>query len=156
MSAVSTGLDVLLDERLDSLRGLRVGLVTNSTGITGDVRVNLDALLAAGVDVQALFGPEHGFTSHVEDALPVASGRHRRSGRPVYSLYGPTRAPTPAMLTGLDALLFDIQDVGARFYTYISTMYYVMEACAENKKEMIILDRPNPCDYVEGPVLKAG
>ena len=108
------------------------------------------------IDIVKVFAPEHGFRGNADAGETVKDGKDSRTGVTIVSLYGDNKKPTAAQLKDIDVILFDIQDVGARFYTYISTMYYVMEACAENKKEMIILDRPNPCDYVEGPVLKAG
>lgn len=153
---VKTGLETLLAERQGLVRGARVGLISNPTGVTAEVTPNFDTLLKAGVNLVALFGPEHGFDSHAEDGLKVASGRHRRTGLPVYSLYGETRQPTPEMLQGIDLLLFDIQDVGVRFYTYIWTMALCMQAAAQRKIPFVVLDRPNPITGVimEGPLLE--
>ncbi len=155
---VRTGLAVLLAERLDVLQGARVGLVSNPTGVTADVTPNYDALLAAGVNLVALFGPEHGFASQAEDGLTIASGVHRRTGLPVFSLYGETRQPTAEMLAGVDVLLFDIQDLGVRFYTYIWTMALCLRAVAPLGKRLVVLDRPNPITAlrVEGSVLQPG
>jgi uncharacterized protein YbbC (DUF1343 family) len=153
---VKTGLDVLLAEKLDLLRGRRVGLVTNPTGVTSDLESTVDVLhRAPGVQLAALFGPEHGFRASAPDGVAVTSGRDRRTGLPVHSLYGPTKKPTPEMLAGLDVLVFDLQDCGARFYTYTWTLRYSLEAAAENRLPLLVLDRPNPIggEAVEGPVL---
>ncbi|MBA2529898.1 MAG: DUF1343 domain-containing protein [Euzebyales bacterium] len=157
--ALQLGVETLLNERLDWLRGQRVGLVTNPTGVDSTLRSTVDLLIAAqdegGFEVTALYGPEHGVRGGVPAGAYVPSYTDERTGLPVYSLYGPTRKPSPQMLSDVDVLLFDIQDVGARFYTYISTLSYVMEAAAENDKQVIVLDRPNPLgDRLEGPVLE--
>ncbi|GGF23524.1 exo-beta-N-acetylmuramidase NamZ family protein [Hymenobacter cavernae] len=139
---------------LPRLKGKRVGLVVNQTSRVGRSFL-VDTLLAQGVMVKAIFGPEHGFRGEAADGALIKSDKDARSGLPVRSLYGATKKPTPEMLADLDVLVFDIQDVGTRFYTYISTMHYVMEAAAEQGKEVIILDRPNPNGwYVDGPVLE--
>ncbi len=158
MTRVMSGLDTLLDARLDLLRGMRVGLISNPTGVTADVRPNLDALREAGVNLVALYGPEHGFASHVQDGLEVGHATDERSGLPVYSLYGEARKPTPGMLQGVDVLVFDIQDAGVRFYTYLWTMALCMQAAAENNVRFVVLDRPNPITgaRTEGPVLEPG
>lgn len=153
------GLERLLDEHLDWLEGQRVGLVTNPTGVDRDLNHAVDLLIdaeeAGDFEVTALYGPEHGVRGGAEAGEYVESYTDERTGLPVYSLYGPTQKPSPEMLDGVDVLLFDIQDIGARFYTYIWTMYYVMEAAAEEGKELIILDRPNPLgDHMDGPVLE--
>lgn len=144
-------------ERLDVvsrlLEGKRVGLVVNQTSILEKEQVHLlDALLEQGIDVKKVFAPEHGFRGTADAGEQVADSRDIKTGVPIISLYGKNKKPTAAQLQDLDAVVFDIQDVGARFYTYISTMHYVMEACAENGKEFIVLDRPNPNDFVDGPV----
>lgn len=153
---VATGLEILLQEPGKWLKRERVGLVTNSTGVTRDLRSNVDALRAADVNLAALFGPEHGFNMATADAEQVASGHDARTGLPVYSLYGQVRKPTPAMLANLDVLLYDLQDVGVRFYTYTATLAFVLEACAENRIPLIVLDRPNPINgvRVEGAILE--
>jgi len=153
------GVETLLDDHLEWLDGQRVGLVTNPTGVDSRLRSTIDRLIAAedegNFEVTALYGPEHGVRGGVPAGAYVPSYTDERTGLPVYSLYGPTRKPSSAMLADVDVLLFDIQDVGARFYTYISTMSYVMDAAAENDKQVIVLDRPNPLgDRVEGPVLE--
>lgn len=154
---VRPGLDVLLDERRDLLAGRRVGLVTSSSAITSGVVPAADAL-ASACHLVALFGPEHGLYAHAADGAAVSSGVDRRTGLPVYSLYGAAKKPTAEMLRGIDLLLFDIQDVGARFYTYIWTMSYVLEAAAEQGIPLAVLDRPNPIGgrIVEGPMVEPG
>jgi uncharacterized protein YbbC (DUF1343 family) len=108
------------------------------------------------MNVRKVFAPEHGFRGNADAGETVKNGKDIRSGLPILSLYGKNKKPSPAQLSDVDILLFDIQDVGARFYTYISTMHYVMEACAENNKPLIVTDRPNPCDFVDGPIREAG
>ncbi len=153
---ISTGLDILLSERLDVLRNQRVGLVTNPTGVTRDLNSNIAALRAAGVNLVALFGPEHGFTASAADATPITSGRDARTGLPIHSLYGDTRQPTDEMLAHLDVMLFDLQDVGVRFYTYTATLALTLKACAASGVRLVVLDRPNPINgiTVEGPLLE--
>jgi len=152
---ISTGLDVLLSERLELVQRRRVGLVTNPTGVTRALRSNVDALRDAGVHLVALFGPEHGFSAAAADGTAVASGRDARTDLPVHSLYGNVRKPTREMLANLDTLIFDLQDVGVRFYTYTTTLALALEACAENRVPLIVLDRPNPITgtIIEGAVL---
>jgi len=153
--AVVTGLDVLAEGKFAALRGKRVGLVTNHTGRDRAGKSAVDLLFEAqGVSLAALFSPEHGLRGLSDDV--VASGKDERTGLPVHSLYGKTKRPTPTMLAGLDVLAFDIQDVGARFYTYISTLGLCMEACAERGLPLVVLDRPNPIGgvAVEGPILE--
>ncbi|WP_022826116.1 exo-beta-N-acetylmuramidase NamZ family protein [Hymenobacter norwichensis] len=139
---------------LPQLKGKRVGLVVNQTARVGKAYL-VDTLLAQGVGVKVIFGPEHGFRGEAADGATIKDGKDARSGLPVRSLYGATKKPTPEMLADVDVLVFDIQDVGTRFYTFISTMHYVMEAAAEQGKEVVVLDRPNPNGwYVDGPVLE--
>lgn len=143
------------DRYLPLLKGKRVGVVVNQTARVGQAFL-VDTLLAKGVGVNVIFGPEHGFRGEAADGATIKNGRDQRSGLPALSLYGATKKPTPDMLKDVDVLVFDIQDVGVRFYTFISTMHYVMEAAAEQGKEVIVLDRPNPNGwYVDGPVLEA-
>ena len=153
---VRTGLEVVLQDMPEALRGKRIGLITNPTGVTPDLRSGAD-LLAARRDTHlaALFGPEHGIRGNSGAGATVANATDPKTGLPVYSLYGGNRKPSPAMLRGLDALVFDIQDVGARFYTYVSTMALAMQAAAENNLLFVVLDRPDPLggELVEGPVL---
>ena len=138
---------------LPMIRDKRVGLVVNHTAVVGAVHL-LDTLLALGVDVVRIFAPEHGFRGKADAGAHVASGVDESTGIPVISLYGDHRKPRPDDLAGLDILLFDIQDVGVRFYTYISTMSYVMEACAQEHIPLVVLDRPNPNGhFVDGPLM---
>jgi uncharacterized protein YbbC (DUF1343 family) len=135
------------------IRGKKVGLVANHTSRVKNVHL-VDTLLAQGVDVRKIFAPEHGFRGTADAGEHINDGNDERTGLPLISLYGSNRKPTGNNLSGLDVVLFDIQDVGVRFYTYISTMHYVMEACAENNIPVIVLDRPNPnIDLCDGPVL---
>ncbi len=152
---VKVGADVLLDRRLDLVKGRRVGLVTNQSGRTGTGEFLVDALISRGVTLTALFGPEHGIRGEAGAGDTVKDAVDERTGLRVYSLYGAVRKPTPAMLKNVDVLLYDIQDVGARFYTYISTMGLCMEAAAEQGIEFVVLDRPDPLGglLTEGPVL---
>lgn len=144
-----------IDQYLPLLLGKRIGMVVNHTSIVGMEQTHLlDTLLKKNIRIVKVFAPEHGFRGNADAGETVKDGKDQRTGVPIVSLYGSNKKPTAAQLKDIDIILFDIQDVGARFYTYISTMYYVMEACAENDKEMIVLDRPNPCDFVDGPVLK--
>lgn len=139
------------------LKGKQVGLVVNQTSVIEDGQVHLlDALLAKGIDVKKVFAPEHGFRGIEDAGQDVSDSRDLKTGIPIISIYGKNKKPSAQQLEGLDVVVFDIQDVGARFYTYISTMHYVMEACAENDKEFIVLDRPNPNDFIDGPVRQKG
>lgn len=143
-----------LDQYMSQLKGKRVALLVNQTSTIGSVHL-VDTLQSLGVDIQKVFAPEHGFRGDHSAGALVSNGIDEKSGLPVVSLYGRNKKPTPQMLENIDVVIFDIQDVGVRFYTYISTMHYVMEACAEQNKKLIILDRPNPNGfYVDGPVLK--
>lgn len=138
------------------LKGQRVGLITNPTGVNRDLVSTVDLLHQhPDVELVALFGPEHGVRGEVQDGLPVQAATDPATGLPVYSLYGPTNKPTREMVAGLDTLAFDIQDVGARFYTYLSTMWLSLEAAAEYGLRFVVLDRPNPITgvKVEGPLL---
>ena len=156
---VKAGVDILLENPEKHLRGSRVGLVTNPTGVTGDLTPTLDALYGHPcVELKAVFGPEHGVRGDVQDALPVGHSIDPSTGLPVYSLYGEFMKPTAEMLEGVDALVLDIQDVGARFYTYTSTLTYSLQAAAEHGVSLIVLDRPNPVNglAVEGNILEPG
>jgi uncharacterized protein YbbC (DUF1343 family) len=152
---VRIGAEILLDKYVDSLSNKRVGVICNQTSILPNGSHLVDSLVSRGVKITALFGPEHGIRGISAAGETVGNGKDRKTGIPVYSLYGKTRKPTPAMLRDVDVLIFDIQDVGARFYTYLSTMAYCIEAASENHKKIIVLDRPNPINGidVEGPVL---
>lgn len=141
---------------IDYLKRKNIGMVINQTSVIGEkLTPTLDSLLRLGIAVKKIFGPEHGFRGDASNGAAVNSATDAATGLPVISLYGNKHyKPTPADLNGLDLMIFDIQDVGARFYTYLSTLQYVMEACAENNVELMILDRPNPNGfYVDGPVL---
>ena len=143
-----------LDQYLPQLKNKRVGLVINQTSRVGTAFL-VDTLRARGVNVTAIFAPEHGFRGEAADGATIKDGRDARSGVAVRSVYGKTKKPTPEMLADVDVLVFDIQDVGARFYTFISTLHYVMEAAAEQNKAVIVLDRPNPNgSMVDGPLLE--
>ncbi len=152
---VRPGADVLIEDRLDLLRGKRVGLVTNQTGRLRSGEFLLDALLARQIKVVVLFGPEHGIRGSADAGATVSDSIDKSTGIPIFSLYGKVSKPTPAMLHNVDVLVYDIQDVGARFYTYLSTMTLAMEAAAEKGIPFIVLDRPNPLGglRVDGPVL---
>ena len=153
---VLPGVDVLMRDRLDLLRGRRLGLVTNATGRSRDGRSTIDVLQAeSSWRLVSLFSPEHGIRGEAEAGQSVGSSVDQRTGLPIYSLYGETTRPTDAMLTGVDTLVYDIQDVGARTYTYISTLLEVMHAAAQHQLPLVVLDRPNPIggDQVEGNVL---
>lgn len=142
------------NEYLPILKGKRVGLVVNQTSVIGTTHL-VDTLKQLSVDIITVFAPEHGFRGDADAGATVKSGFDAKTQLPIISLYGSNKKPLPEQLENLDVLIFDIQDVGTRFYTYISTMHYVMEACAEQNKELIILDRPNPNGmYVDGPVLE--
>jgi len=156
--AVLTGIDVLQREGFRRLRNMRVGLITNHTGINRDGERTVNLLHAAPeVHLSALFSPEHGFEGSLDQSV-IADAREPTTGLTIYSLYGKTRRPTAASLEGLDAILFDIQDIGARYYTYISTMGYAMQAASELGIRFVVLDRPNPINGVDvaGPMLDAG
>ena len=143
-----------LDDYLPLIEGKHVGVVGNQTSIVGETHL-VDTLLSLGIDVRKIYTPEHGFRGTADAGAKVNSGKDEKTGLPIVSLYGKNKKPAPEMLQGIDIILFDLQDVGVRFYTYISTMSYVMEAAAENKLPVIVLDRPNPNGfYVDGPVLK--
>lgn len=155
--AFKLGNEVLLERFLHLIEGKNVGLVTNQTGVNSHGKKTIDALaLDARVKLVALYGPEHGIDGKAVAGADVESYTHPILDIPVYSLYGATRRPTSAMLQGVDVMLFDIQDIGARSYTYISTMYYVMEAAKASGIPIVILDRPNPVggEICEGPVLE--
>lgn len=141
-----------LDILLPLLKNKRTGLVINQTSRCGTTP--LPDALNTQVKLIRIFAPEHGFRGTADAGETIRDGKDIRTGLPIISLYGKNKKPLPEQLQDLDVMVFDIQDVGARFYTYISTLYYVMQACAEQGKEVIVLDRPNPCDYVDGPVLR--
>jgi uncharacterized protein YbbC (DUF1343 family)/CubicO group peptidase (beta-lactamase class C family) len=151
---VRSGLDVLVDQRFALLQGKTIGLVTNQTGVDRAGRRAIDLLARApGVRLAAIFTPEHGVNGDVDADVP--NGRDAATGLPIWSLYGPTRRPSPEMLRGLDALVFDIQDLGVRYYTYLATLVNVMEEAARLRLPVIVLDRPDPLNgrVVEGPLM---
>lgn len=142
------------DVYLPQMKGKRIGIVANPTSVINATHL-VDTLVALKVKVACVFAPEHGFRGEAEAGEDVSGGTDRKTGVKVISLYGDHKKPTKEDLNGIDLVLFDIQDVGVRFYTYISTLQYVMESCAENHLPLMVLDRPNPhAHYVDGPVLK--
>ncbi len=137
----------------NDLKGKKVAVVANQTSMIGSAHI-VDSLIKGGIDVVSVFAPEHGFRGDASAGETIKNGKDTKTGLPLISLYGKNKKPNADMLKEVDVIVFDIQDVGARFYTYISTMHYVMEAAVENNKAMIVLDRPNPNGfYVDGPVL---
>jgi uncharacterized protein YbbC (DUF1343 family) len=151
------GIDVLLTDQLDLIKNKNVGLITNPTGVTSSLQSTIDALHEhPEVHLEALFGPEHGVRGDISAGERVATFVDEKTGIPVFSLYGATKKPTPKMLEHVDVLLFDIQDVGIRPYTYIYTMAYAMQAAQENNIPILVLDRPNPLGgfLIEGPMLE--
>lgn len=159
MPNVKTGLDLLLERGHPELAGLRCGLIANQTSIDRNLQSGIDVLHASDrIDLRALFGPEHGVRGDAQAGAPVQNAVDPRTGLPVYSLYGDTEQPTPEMLAGLDALLFDIQDLGVRYGTYLSTMVAAMHAAAANGVRFAVLDRPNPIGgaAIEGPLVEEG
>jgi len=156
---VQTGLEELIKSDFEILKGKRVGLVTNPTGVDRYLRSTVDILFKApGVTLAALFGPEHGVRGEFTAGEYVTSEKDPATGLPVYSLYGKTRKPAPEMFSGIDIIVYDIQDIGSRSYTFISTLGLVMEAAAENKIPVVVLDRPNPLGGIrmEGAVTRSG
>ena len=152
----ATGLDVLIDQQPDLFKGQSVALVSHPAAVTQDLGDNIQALLDNGVRLVAFFGPEHGFSSAVGDGVHIQDSFEPRTGLPLYSLYGETLEPTAEMLQGIDVLIFDLQDVGARFYTYLSTLYYLLRAAGRHHCPLLVLDRPNPVTglRIEGPALE--
>ena len=156
---VLPGIEVLERYGFEELKGKRVGLVTNPSGVDHRLRSTIDILFEAPeVQLVALFGPEHGVRGDAWAGDHVAASKDPKTGLPVHSLYGATRKPTPEMLKGIDVMVYDIQDVGTRSYTFISTLGLVMRACAEQRIEVMVLDRPNPLggEKVEGPLVEDG
>lgn len=156
---VKTGIEVLRDRGFEGLKGKRVGLVTNPSGVDRFMNSTVDILFnAPDVKLVALYGPEHGVRGDVYAGGHVTDTRDEATGLPVYSIYGATRKPTPEMLEGIDVMVYDIQDVGVRSYTFISTLGLVMEACGEKGIEVMVLDRPNPLggNKIEGCVVEPG
>ncbi|HBE41688.1 MAG TPA: DUF1343 domain-containing protein [Bacteroidales bacterium] len=156
---VETGLEMLVKTDFEILKGKRVGLITNPTGVDRNLRSAVDILYnAPGVKLTALYGPEHGVRGEFTAGEIIGSAKDQVTGIPVYSLYGETRKPTREMLEGIDILVYDIQDIGSRSYTYISTLGLAMEAAAENNIPFVVLDRPNPLGgiRIEGPLVEPG
>jgi uncharacterized protein YbbC (DUF1343 family) len=157
-SDVKTGVDVLAAGGFRQLAGKRVGVITNHTGLDRKGRRTIDVLASApGVRLTAIFAPEHGVEGTAAPGARIESGRDAKSGTPIYSLYGQAKRPTAEMLRGVDVIVYDVQDVGARFYTYMSTLGAAMEEAAARGVEVVVLDRPNPINgvAVEGPVQDA-
>jgi uncharacterized protein YbbC (DUF1343 family) len=152
---VRTGLEILL-AKPGGLRGLRVGLIANPTAVTPELSHAVKLFKESkAFDLTAIFSPEHGLWADAQDLVEIGDGRDPLTGCPIFSLYGPKRAPSAEQLANVDALIFDLQDVGARYYTFIYTMLHAMEACAAHKKTFVVLDRPNPIggQTVEGNIL---
>jgi len=156
---LTSGNIVLGADRMDTLlvclKKKNVALVANQTSCLSNGTHLLDTLLSRNVKITKIFVPEHGFRGSADAGETIRNGKDTKTGTPIVSLYGKNKKPTKTALSGTDLIIIDLQDVGTRFYTYISTMHYVMEACAENNIECIILDRPNPNDFIDGPVLNA-
>jgi len=143
-----------IQEWLSMVQGKKVGILANHTALVGTKHL-VDTLINSGIEVTKIYVPEHGFRGDADAGEHISDGIDPSTGIPIISLYGSNKKPTPQQMENVDILIFDIQDVGARFYTYISSLHYLMEACAENNKPLIVLDRPNPNgEYIDGPVLK--
>jgi Uncharacterized protein conserved in bacteria len=155
VKTVKLGLDVFLEKFADRYKNLHIGLITNATGINSDLKRNVALFMEKGLKLIKLFGPEHGIFTAAADGAKVQDSIELRYGIIVHSLYGERLRPTEEMLSGLDVLVYDIQDVGLRFYTYIYTMAYCMEECGKNKIKFVVLDRPNPLSKkVDGPTIE--
>lgn len=153
-SAIITGAQQI-DKYLPLLKGKKVALAINNTSVI-DGKLSMDTLLKLGVNIVKGFGPEHGFRGKASAGAKIGDETDEKTGVPLISLYGSKYKPTKEDMKGIDVMIFDMQDVGVRFYTYLSTLHYIMEACAENNVDLIVLDRPNPNDgYVDGPVREA-
>ena len=142
-----------IEEILNITTDKRVALIVNQTSVTENGTHIVDTLIARGVKIETIFAPEHGFRGNADAGESVKDGVDSKSGVKIISLYGKNKKPNAEQLSDIDLIVFDIQDVGARFYTYISTMYYAMQSAAEYNKEFLVLDRPNPNDFVDGPTL---
>jgi uncharacterized protein YbbC (DUF1343 family) len=156
---IETGIEVLAKRDFDLIKGKRVGLITNPTGVDRNLKSTVDIIFnAPGVNLVALFGPEHGVRGEFSAGEYITAEKDPSTGLPVYSLYGKTRKPTAEMLKGIDVLVYDVQDIGSRSYTFISTLGLAMEAASENNISFIVLDRPNPLGglRMEGPVTREG
>ena len=144
-----------ISNHIKKLKGKRIGLLTNATGINSKMELSPDVLIKNGINLVALFGPEHGIWGAAPDGIPVKDTIDPRFNIPVYSLYGKTKRPTSDMLSGIDVIIYDIQDVGLRFYTYIYSLAYMMEECGKRGIKVIIFDRPNPLSgKISGPIVK--
>ncbi len=150
---VRTGLDVWVREPVADWQWMRLGLVSHPAAVLPDLTSSVDALLAAGYRLTALFGPEHGFRGAAADGARVSDSSDPRTGLPIFSLYGANKGPSAQALAQIDALVFDMQDVGVRFYTFLSTLYYLLRAAGRAAKPVIVLDRPNP---ITGAILEGG
>ncbi len=158
-TTVKTGIEVLRSQNFKILEGKRVGLITNPTGVDSNLKSTVDILFEApNVNLVALYGPEHGVRGDIHAGDKVGADIDAKTQLPVHSLYGKTRKPTPEMLEDIDVLVYDIQDIGCRSFTFISTMGIAMEACGENGKEFVVLDRPNPVggNRIEGNIVEEG
>ena len=154
LTEIKTGAENF-DAYFPLLKDKKIGIVTNQTGILPDKMHLVDFLMGKKINITKIFAPEHGFRGTADAGELVKDGKDAKTGLPIISLYGDNKKPKPEQLAGIDILVFDLQDVGARFYTYISSLHYVMEACAENNIELIVLDRPNPNgNIVDGPILE--
>ena len=154
ITEIKTGADNF-EVYLPILKAKKVGIVTNQTGILSNKTHLVDFLLEKNINLQKIFAPEHGFRGTADAGEHVVDGKDVKTNLPIISLYGDNKKPKPDQLSGIDILIFDLQDVGARFYTYISSLHYIMEACAENNIQLIVLDRPNPNGaLVDGPILE--
>lgn len=155
LKTVKFGDEIFIEKNLDKVKDKRIGIVTNQTGVLPNGTSIIDTLVSLDMNVTAIFGLEHGFRGDISAGENVNNYIDEKTGKPVYSLYGSTNKPTRKMLNTVDVILFDVQDIGARFYTYISTLFYVLQSAAENGINVIILDRPNPIsgNYIDGPVL---
>ena len=155
---IATGADLLLSENIDLVEGQNLGIITNHTALLSNGTHFVDALYNSEfrIKIVALFGPEHGIRGQAKAGELIENGIDQTTQAPIYSLYGKNKKPTKEMLKDVKVLVFDMQDVGARFYTYISTLYYSMQAAAENNIPIVVLDRPNPIggNYVDGPIRK--
>ena len=159
MPTVRTGLELLLEQGHPDLAGLACGLIANHSSIDAKLRSGIDLLHESdAIELKALFGPEHGVRGDAQAGKPIVTERDARTGLPAYSLYGDTETPTAEMLAGLDALIFDIQDIGVRYGTYLSTMVNAMEVAVERGLRFVVLDRPNPINgnAIEGPLVEEG
>ena len=155
LKTVNFGDEIFIEKHLDIVKGRQVGIVTNQTGVLSNGVSIIDTLVKLGINVTAIFSLEHGFIGNFAAGENIENYTDKKTGIPVYSLYGWNKKPTKESFENIEIILFDVQDIGARFYTYISTLFYVLQSAAENRVKVIILDRPNPIggNYVDGPVL---